>query len=127
MKLFKKNFIRKFSTNINKLKKTNFLVDSYNKTWNIERFCKAFTIVNESYKTLLDTEKRSICVKSIKQNKKDMLTLTAIWEYRHKQLICNRRRREIILSCFLRPSAHVLPDFAIILKRLIPKNNSCAI
>jgi hypothetical protein len=34
-----------------------------------ERFCKAFTIVNESYKTLLDTEKRSICVKSIKQKR----------------------------------------------------------
>ena len=53
------------------------------KSWNNERFCRMFTIVNDNYKLLLEPEKKKVCVrakstrktKAKKQSKKDLMKL----------------------------------------------------
>ena len=40
---------------------------------NIDRFKKAFVVVNDSYKILLEPDKKSICIRSKKLKKSDML------------------------------------------------------
>lgn len=49
------------------------------KSWNNERFCRIFTIVNDNYKLLLEPEKKRICIreKSAKKAKakKDLMKL----------------------------------------------------
>ena len=49
------------------------------KSWNNERFCRIFTIVNDNYKLLLEPEKKKVCIraKSARKTKakKDLMKL----------------------------------------------------
>ena len=64
---------------------------------NNTRFCKAFTIVNDSYLILLNPQKKSLCIKSIKLKQSDLLKKLFKKEEQPKYPVNDDNQRQIVL------------------------------